>query len=404
MKFALLYLFFPYVYRKVTDEICCCPKPLTKQPVCNHQKNIIVQKQTHFTLITPTNNTQSFKSYCQPKSSQISIQVKCGQKFQRIRVKPCDGEFHHITVLKPIVENCACKQKILQNLKIRCGCPTAVRHIPGACINQWALHKWVGLKSVATGGENPYQVTEKSCKPEILEQRRIRCACPPVQVFKKCFKHNLLSIQRVYYKLNQRLNNCEMYKTKEFKRLNCPKPTVQNYPCDNDPKSPNRGYKVSKIQHFVGQNCSCIPKVKVERKICNCKPLKRMSVGKCEIGPDSVWTQKIDELILTAVNCQCVWRVKHSEKKICKCPNPVKKQRCINNGQQLMHIITKFNLEGDKCKASQQEIEVDPCAHIKKDFSKRPLFHIGKCDPTTCKAKRSDFRFSVKNCQCQILQ
>lgn len=99
------------------------------------------------------------------------------------------------------------------------GCPTAVRHIPGKCISQWAIHKWIGLNAVPTGVNNTFHITEKSCKPVVIEERRIRCACPPMQVFKKCLNHSLLVIHRINYKMNKELNNCERYNTKEFKKL-----------------------------------------------------------------------------------------------------------------------------------------------------------------------------------------
>ncbi|CAH8874187.1 unnamed protein product [Trichobilharzia szidati] len=436
------------ILQKVTDEICCCPKPLKKQPVCNHQKNIIVQKQTHFSLITPTNNTQSFKSYCQPKSSQISIQVKCGQKFQRIRVKPCDGEFHHITVLKPIVENCTCRQKILQNLKIRCGCPTAVRHIPGACINQWALHKWVGLKSVATGGENPYQVTEKSCKPEILEQRRIRCACPPVQVFKKCFKHNLLSIQRVNYKLNQRLNNCEMYKTKEFKRLICPKTQITQTPCGSKLENYEQ-HEVVKL--WYADQCRCLLKVIKKKWVCNCharypkhvvkkclpngyqllslkttwhnqgrrcvnKTERQVEQIKCptnlkiirgQCDKDRTGRLPLIYLQQRPKNCQCIWqrltdievkKLKLKTSEACRCHRNFMVKRCqpseFNNTAHLIRMYFKYAIQQGEC-------------HIYRKVEKKPIvcqrgnrIERSQCDPITNERIETRIDTYLDGCQC----
>ncbi|VDO74360.1 unnamed protein product [Schistosoma curassoni] len=109
------------IQKKVSNEICCCPKPIINQSICDPNTNAIIHKQIHYSLIIPTYNTKAFKSYCQSKLSQISVQVKCGKKLQRIRIKPCDGEFHIVSILKPIVENCICKQKLIHKQKIRCG-------------------------------------------------------------------------------------------------------------------------------------------------------------------------------------------------------------------------------------------------------------------------------------------
>lgn len=85
-----------------------------------------------------------------------------------------------------------------------------------------------------------------------------------------------------------------------------------------------------------------------------------------------------------------------------ECPDPIKKTQCYNNGRQLMHITTTYSLDGDKCRASEQLLDIDPCAHVKKAFNRRPLFQIGRCNPATCIAKRVDYRFSSKDCQCEI--
>ncbi|CAH8655998.1 unnamed protein product [Schistosoma curassoni] len=435
------------IQKKVSNEICCCPKPIINQSICDPNTNAIIHKQIHYSLIIPTYNTKAFKSYCQSKLSQISVQVKCGKKLQRIRIKPCDGEFHIVSILKPIVENCICKQKLIHKQKIRCGCPTAVRHIPGKCISQWAIHKWIGLNAVPTGVNNTFHITEKSCKPVVIEERRIRCACPPMQVFKKCLNHSLLVIHRINYKMNKELNNCERYNTKEFKKLACPNTQVTQTPCGNKFENYEQ---IEIIKHWQTNQCNCLMKVIRNKWICNCHArYPNQVITKClpngyqRLTITKIWfnhgrqclnrTEKHIEsiacskdlriikgecssngnsqliyLLQRPQHCRCVWqKLTDSERQAlglrpteaCKCrPSFIVKQ-CheANNNQTayLVKIYTKYILQQGEC-------------HIDRKFEKNPVvcqvgsqLHRSQCNPVNNELIETRITTHLRGCQCQ---
>ncbi|CAH8657077.1 unnamed protein product [Schistosoma margrebowiei] len=431
----------------VSNEICCCPKPITNQSICDPNTNAIIHKQIHYSLIIPTYNTKAFKSYCQSKLSQISVQVKCGKKLQRIRIKPCDGEFHIVSILKPIVENCICKQKLIHKQKIRCGCPTAVRHIPGKCISQWAIHKWIGLNAVPTGVNNTFHITEKSCKPVVIEERRIRCACPPMQVFKKCLNHSLLVIHRIHYKMNKELNNCERYNTKEFKKLACPNTQVTQTPCGNKFENYEQ---IEIIKHWQTNQCNCLMKVIKNKWICNCHArYPNQVITKClpngyqRLTITKIWfnhgrqclnrTEKQIESIACPKNlriikgecsstgnlqliyllqrpqhCQCVWqKLTDSERQAlglrsteaCKCrPSFIVKQCHEANNNRTAYLVkihTKYILQQGEC-------------HIDRKFEKNPVvcqvgsqLHRSQCNPVSNELIETRITTHLRGCQCQ---
>ncbi|CAH8586237.1 unnamed protein product [Schistosoma turkestanicum] len=433
--------------KKVTNEMCCCPKPITNQTICDPNTNIIIHKQIHYSLIVPTFNTEAFKSYCQPRISQISVQVKCGENLQRIRIKPCDGEYHIVGILKPIVENCVCKQKIIHRQKIRCGCPTAVRHVPGKCINQWAVHKWIGLNAVPTGINNSFQITEKSCKPVVMEERRIRCSCPPMQVFKKCLNHSLLVIQRVNYKLNKELSNCERYNTKEFKQLTCPKTQITQTSCGNKLENYEQ---VEVIKYWQPNQCNCLMRVMKNKWICNCHArypnqviTKCLSNGYQRLTITKIWfnqgrqclnrTEKHTETIACSKNlriirgqcnstghleliylqqqpqhCQCVWQKLTKlqqqtwglrQTEACKCRPSFIIKRCheANNNQTayLLKIYIKYILHQGECRMYHK-------------FEKNPVVcQVGsqlqrsQCDPINNERLETKIVTSLHGCECK---
>ncbi|KAH8867000.1 von Willebrand factor type A domain-containing [Schistosoma japonicum] len=435
------------IQRKITNDICCCSKPITNQSMCNSHTNVIIHKQIHYTLISPTYNTNLFKSYCQPKFSQISVQVNCGKNLQRIRIKPCDGEFHIVTILKPIVENCICKQKVVQKKKIRCGCPTTVRHTPGKCINQWAIHKWIGLKSVPIGVNNSFQITEKSCKPIVMEERRIRCACPPVQVFKNCLNHSLLVIQRVHYKLNKELNNCERYTTKEYKRLVCPNTQITQTPCGNKLEN----YKQTEvIKQWYANQCKCMVKVIRNKWTCNCHArypnqmtTKCLPNGYQRLIITKIWynqgrqclnrTEKQIENTACPKNlriirgqcnstghipliylqqrptrCHCVWQkltdlelqmLKLKPTEACKCRPKYVVKRCIkgdnNQTAYLFNTYIKYVLQEGECRMHHKFEKIPVVCHVGSRL------HRSQCNPINNELIETKITTYLHGCECQ---
>ncbi|CAH8662328.1 unnamed protein product [Heterobilharzia americana] len=306
----------------------------------------------------------------------------------------------------------------------------------------------MGLKSVVTGIVNPYQVAEKSCSPVVLEERRIRCACPSVQVFKKCIKHNFLAVQRIHYKLDRKLNNCKMYKTKELKKLTCSKPQLIQTPCG----SKLENYEQSEVTKlWYADQCKCLLKVIKKKWVCNCQArYPKQVIKKCLPNGNQILTlttiwhnegrkcvnrtekqlddikcpmnlkivkgkcdrSKTGRLPLTYLqqrpkHCQCVWqRLKDVEVKnlklksseACRCHRNFMVKRCQsadgNKPAYLVRMYFKYLIQQGEC-------------HIYRKTEKKPVvcklgsqIKKSKCNPITNEHVESRIDTYLDGCQC----
>ncbi|XP_018654921.1 putative von Willebrand factor type A domain-containing protein [Schistosoma mansoni] len=414
--------------KEITRGKCGCPP--RRQWISQCKRNFRIRRVISFTLINGT---------C-VRQQQFGKQ-RCGCPNPMNRVY-CDGDGRWVKcntqyVYNPKTHACRLLKHCVRWFD---ECPRPKNRIASQCNLQTQFKQLIQYVHFAKN--------KSSCKCDAIVKNEWTeyCGCNHLnQKVHQCLNHNTLMVDYLKYTLIK--GDCVPKRMKYTTQLDCPKSIAQHYPCNHDQNSPDRGYSISKIRYFISEHCKCIPKEKLIRRPCNCtliypqmvskrcysnkrllvrkrfstlvkgkclpseavykrpincQPLKRINVGRCQIGPGNVGTQRIDELHLTSINCQCKWRIKHSERKICKCPDPIKKTQCYNNGRQLMHINTIYSLDGDKCKPSKQLFDIDPCVHVKKVFNRRPLFQIGQCNPVTCKAKRVDYRFFTKNCRCEI--
>uniref|UniRef100_A0A183ADW1 VWFA domain-containing protein n=1 Tax=Echinostoma caproni TaxID=27848 RepID=A0A183ADW1_9TREM len=258
--------------QKRSLEPCCCPRPQVQPVYCDPVRNILTQRETTYQLQRADRGSQRAVAFCRAFNQDKTVPVYCGPRHHRIRIRPCDGQFHLVSVQEPIVKNCECKQSRARHFRIRCGCPNQIQHVKGTCGEDlWAEDKWIGLRAVPVPRPPGLRSTDLrmnpvKCEPVVLEARRRRCGCPAPEESTICMDGKLLVRQRISHQLNSELNTCERHVMRSPSPVRCPLARLLRSKC-----SPQTQFIQNEImRYWVVDQCQCRPVVKKRSWICDC--------------------------------------------------------------------------------------------------------------------------------------
>ncbi|CAL8088131.1 unnamed protein product [Calicophoron daubneyi] len=434
--------------RKRSLEPCCCPGTIRQTVSCIKERNELKYQEKRFELMKPRDGQGQLRAFCQPVLQVRTVRVRCSSDLQRILVKRCDGQYHHIRIMKPVVENCMCKEHTHKYIKIRCGCPPTLRYIRGKCMNQWAEDKWMGLRAVPAGYSQKLKLTAVTCQPYVLRKHLRRCACPkPVKVI-TCEENSLLSTVVTNYRLNSKLNNCEKIIAKKVERIICPTSQIQRTDCTKE----SNFEQTEVVQKWELTKCKCVLHVQKSTWICDCSsryPQKqtvtclldgqrrlteirrmvnsgrkcksivskrieqiecekslRVVKGECDAEEPNrrrlVWMQQ------KPVNCICKWRplsasemaaanLKTSE--ACRCPAPYQVNECLRaRGKRpatWRKVRVHYLLRNGECRPYRRT-ELFPVK-----CNEGLVVHRGACNPVTNTRTVKRIVSKLKGCNCK---
>ncbi|KAL3320257.1 hypothetical protein Ciccas_001065 [Cichlidogyrus casuarinus] len=463
------------------ERICKAPEPVIKKH-CIPDKGIVVEIKRVFTinqaevrfsyfftkcpaakewrsdcvegyLTLKRQEYQLIDGKCVSRASSLKVRCACPKPFDR---KYCDGEGNWVKCLSQFrynPEGQGSCELLKQCTRWPKKCPEPRKIVRSGCSSENGYRKSLYLET--------YQLNKKdcTCSKHVSKTWTEFCKCDHLDtVSHKCLNERKL-VTTVKHTLKS--GQCIPTKVETIKEFNCPSPKVSTLECIRDKRDANYGHKMRTIQYFVREHCRCVPKIKIERKVCDCsllaepfltkkcvndtllqvkKHMHYFNNDKCVPGTVNHWLRikcdikdrsligtdgratkvifsackpgegghfyRVKEVLTPVVrNCKCVWQLMHKSLELCQCRPDAVKMVCRREGTELLQVSESFILVEErgarKCNA-KTDVKVLSFCSPNAPLGKWFIVSEGVCNPQTCKRQLEVKGLVKKDCKCQI--